>query len=207
VIRPSPLQNRCAPDGRLCAVAAQGTMMGNRGGRLHRADGTLGAARWRSRAWICCRLDFRGRHRVVMGTGYTEIFFLDEATALAAGHRPCFECRRDAARAFAAAWPRPHGTQPPRAAEMDRILHAVGRTTQAPVAAGTLPSGTIFTADGAFHLAGPPPQLWDFDGYAPARTFAADEPVVPITPPTIRAILAAGYRPTLHPSAGMQVTP
>ncbi len=98
--------------------------MGNRGGRLHRPDCSLGAARWRSRAWICCLTDFRDRHRAVMGAGYTEIFFLDEATALAAGHRPCFECRRAAARAFAAAWARADGTAPPDAATMDRTLHA-----------------------------------------------------------------------------------
>ena len=107
--------------------------MGNRGGRLHRADGTLGAARWRSRAWIACLTEFRGRRREVWGDGYTEIFFLDEATALAAGHRPCFECRRADARAFAAAWGRAAGTAPPTAPEMDRVLHAERRAPHDPV--------------------------------------------------------------------------
>ena len=76
-MRPSPLQNRVAPDGSLHAVPERGLLMGNRGGRLHREGGTLGRARWRSRAWICCRLAFRDRHREVMGAGYTELFFLD----------------------------------------------------------------------------------------------------------------------------------
>ena len=112
--RPSPLQNRVAPDGSLHAVPERGLLMGNRGGRLHRPDGTLGRARWRSRAWIACLTEFRGRHRAVMGDGYTELFFLDEATALAAGHRPCFECRRAAARAFAAAWGHAGAARAPR---------------------------------------------------------------------------------------------
>ena len=89
-----PLQNRVTPEGEIIATAARGTMMGNRGGCLHRPDKTLGRRRWVTRQWICCELRFRGRHRVVMTPGqYTELFFLDEATALAAGHRPCFECR------------------------------------------------------------------------------------------------------------------
>ena len=137
-MRPSPLQNRAAPDGSLHAVAARGTLMGNRGGRLHREDGTLGAARWRSRAWICCRLAFRDRHRAVMGAGYTEIFFLDEATALAAGHRPCFECRRADARAFAALGP---GGAVPRAPAMDRTLHAERLAPPQTLAFGALPQG------------------------------------------------------------------
>lgn len=197
-MRPSPLQNRCAPDGSLHAVPARGTLMGNRGGRLHRDDGTLGAARWRSRAWICCRLAFRDRHRPVMGVGYTEIFFLDEATALAAGHRPCFECRRAEARAFAALWPGPAA----RADEIDRTLHAERLSGANDVPYAALPAGTIFRADGAFHLRAARPLLWSFEGYAPARAFAPDEPVTAVTPPTMRAILAAGYRPHLHPSAG-----
>ena len=199
-MRPSPLRNRSAPDGSLHAVAARGTLMGNRGGRLHHDDSTLGAARWRSRAWICCRLAFRDRQRTVMGAGYTEIFFLDEATALAAGHRPCFECRRTDARAFAARWP---GTEtPPGAAAMDRILHRERLAPPETTVFGTLPFGTIFAADGAFHLRAGRALVWSFEGYRPARAFADEEPVAAITPPTIRAILAAGYRPALHPSAG-----
>src|SRR5690242_19291681 len=99
-----PLQNRVTPFGDLITTPARGLFMGNRGGRFHRDDRTLSGRRWTSRQWICCRLAFNDRRRQVWRTGYTELFFLDEVTALAAGHRPCFECRRADARAFAAAF-------------------------------------------------------------------------------------------------------
>jgi hypothetical protein len=116
-----PLPNRVDPFGNLFGDDSRGLLFGNRGGRFHRDGQTLGARRWVSRRWICCRLDFKGRHRDVWGRGYTELFFLDEPTALAAGHRPCFECRRADARAFAAAFARGHAMS---ADEIDRVLHA-----------------------------------------------------------------------------------
>src|SRR3954454_10347821 len=120
-----PLQNRVSPFGELFADRARGLIMGNRGGRFHAADRTLSSQRWKSRMWICCRLEFNGRHREVWSDSYTELFFLDEVTALAAGHRPCFECRRKDAEAFAACWPGfATRRERPRAAEMDRQLHA-----------------------------------------------------------------------------------
>jgi hypothetical protein len=174
--------------------------MGNRGGRLHRADRSLGAARWKSRAWICCRLAFRDRHRAVMGDGYTEIFFLDEATALAAGHRPCFECRRAAARAFAAAWP---SEGPPRAAEIDHALHAERRAPPETNRFAALPEGSLFAAADAFHLVWSGRcWRWSFAGYAPSSRPGPDDPVLALTPRSTRATLAAGYRPQVHPSAG-----
>ena len=103
------LQNRVTPRGEITAHPARGTMMGNRGGRLHDEARRLGARRWVSRAWICCVIAFRGRRRRVMGAGYTELFFLDEAVALAAGHRPCAECRCAAFDAFREAWGEAHG--------------------------------------------------------------------------------------------------
>src|SRR5947199_222619 len=99
-----PLQSRVSPFGELFVDPSRGLVMGNRGGRLHRTDRTLSLRQWVSRQWICCRLEFKGRRRTIWGGGYTELFFLDEVTALAAGHRPCFECRRADARAFAAAY-------------------------------------------------------------------------------------------------------
>ena len=102
-----PLQNRVDPFGELFATPARGTLfMGNRGGRIHTDERTLTTRRWASRQWICCVLDFKGRQRDVWGRYYTELFFLDEVTALAAGHRPCFECRRKDAEDFADAWRR-----------------------------------------------------------------------------------------------------
>ncbi len=96
-----PLQNRVDPVGNLFADAARGLLMGNRGGRLHDGQRKLGAGRWTSKQWICCRLQFKNRRRQVWGNSYTELFFLDEVTAFAAGHRPCFECRRKDAERFA----------------------------------------------------------------------------------------------------------
>src|SRR6185436_16785602 len=101
-----PLQNRADPFGELFVTPARGLFMGNRGGRIHADDRTLTKRRWVSPQWICCRLEFNNRHRTVWGDSYTELFFLDEVTALAAGHRPCFECRRQDAEAFAESWAR-----------------------------------------------------------------------------------------------------
>ena len=121
-----PLQNRVRPDGEIEAVRARGTMMGNRGGCFHREDKTLKPRRWSSRQWICCVLSFKARRRRVFSPGlYTELFFLDEATALAAGHRPCFECRRADAVRFAATWAEAHALEAsPRASDIDAVLHA-----------------------------------------------------------------------------------
>src|SRR5690349_23483922 len=120
-----PLQNRVDPFGDLFATPARGTMFGNRGGKFHTDEQGLTTRRWVSRQWICCVLEFRGRQRNVWGRYYTELFFLDEVTAFAAGHRPCFECRRKDAELFAALWPdRPNPDRRPRAAEIDRVLHS-----------------------------------------------------------------------------------
>jgi hypothetical protein len=120
-----PLQNRVGPFGDLLAVAPRGLFFGNRGGRFHTDAKTLTTRRWASRQWICCVLDFKGRHRDVWGRFFTELFFLDEPTALAAGHRPCFECRRKEAQAFAELWRIADKlSAAPRAPEMDAVLHA-----------------------------------------------------------------------------------
>jgi hypothetical protein len=95
-----PLQNRVHPNGEIVATPERGTMLGNRGGRFHREDKTLGNRRWASHHWICCDLNFKNMHHDQMGQGYTSLFFLDEVTALASGHRPCFFCRRKEAQEF-----------------------------------------------------------------------------------------------------------
>src|SRR5262249_34668818 len=98
--------------------------MGNRGGRFHPDARPLTARRWSSRPWICCGLDCKSRRRDVWGRFYTELFFLDEPTAFAAGHRPCFECRRKDAQLFAETWREVRQyLKPPYAAEMDNVLH------------------------------------------------------------------------------------
>jgi hypothetical protein len=98
-----PLPNRVWPDGKLMAHPARGLLMGNRGGQIHDPQTRTIRRQQASRRWICCVPSFKGRRREVMRAGYTELFFLDEVTALAAGHRPCFECRRAEAQAYATA--------------------------------------------------------------------------------------------------------
>src|SRR3984957_13022619 len=118
-----PLQNRVDPFGNLFRTHARGTMMGNRGGALHNSQREIIRC-YKSRRWIACVLEFRGRHRTVMSERrYTELFFLDEAVALAAGHRPCAECRRERFNAFKDAWRRARGlVDLPFADEMDSEL-------------------------------------------------------------------------------------
>ncbi|WP_439572988.1 hypothetical protein [Phreatobacter sp.] len=203
-----PLPNRVDPFGGIHAVAQRGTLFGNRGGRFHRDDRTLHSRPWASRQWICCVLAFKGRRRTpLMGRGYTELFFLDEVTALAAGHRPCFECRRADATRFAAAWARAKGlAHPPKAPAMDIVLHAErldGREkrTWRAEAAG-LPDGTMIVVGGeAFALRGEAALPWSFAGYFPALPRPWREVDV-LTPPSTIAVLREGFAPVWHNSAG-----
>jgi hypothetical protein len=203
-----PLQNRVTPEGEIIATPARGTMMGNRGGCLHRPDKTLTGRRWVSRQWICCELAFNGRHREVMAERrYTELFFLDEATALAAGHRPCFECRRADAIAFASLWAKAEGVEErPKADRMDRVLHAERlipdggkRTFRA--ALGDLPSGCMVRIAGRPHLLNERQlHAWAPQGYNRAEPVAPAQIVDVLTPPAIVALLQIGLKPRLHPS-------
>jgi hypothetical protein len=202
-----PLPNRVSPFGELFATSARGTLFGNRGGKFHRDDRTLGARRWASRQWICCELAFKGRRRDVWGDGYTELFFLDEVTALAAGHRPCFECRRRDAEAFAAAWARGQGeTSPPRAPAMDRVLHAqrlngkAKRLHALPI--DSLPDGAVIAlSHAAWALRGDRLLRWSPQGYDDWRARPQGIDVAVLTPPAILAALDAGYPPRWHESA------
>ena len=204
-----PRQNRVSPFGDIEAVAARGLLIGNRG-ILHDAAGRLGQARWRHPHWIACRLDFGGVRRQVMAPGrWTELFFLDEAVALAAGHRPCAYCRREDFRRFAAAWREAHGGSA-RASEIDRALHVARidprrrhqRTVRA--FADSLPEGAFFaTLDGPAWLVSRPYALrWTHHGYDLAAPMPAGEVAVLTPAPTV-TVLRAGYRPALHPSAGL----
>ena len=200
------LQNRVDPFGELIATPARGTMYGNRGGRFHRDDQTLGKRRWASRQWICCVLSFKGRHHPVWRERYTAMFFLDEATALAAGHRPCFECRRADATLFAEKWAQTKGSEFPYVDEMDRVLQAerldgrAKRTHRMPI--DGLPDGAFVAIDGtAFALRGTHLLRWSDAGYVEKIARPRGAAVDVLTPPSIVAILRAGYRPRWHPSA------
>jgi hypothetical protein len=206
-----PLQNRVTPDGEIVAHPARGLMMGNRGGALHDADRRLSRRRWVSRQWICCVLSFNGRRRQVMAPRrYTELFFLDEATALAAGHRPCFECRRQDFLRFARLWAEVRGGGGERATApaMDHVLHPervgpTGRKVTYLAALDSLPDGAFVRLDGRPHLVlGERLLPWTPDGYAAAiRRADAGEQAEVLTPRSIVAVLAAGFTPGLHPSA------
>ncbi len=183
--------------------------MGNRG-IIHNADTkTLHSMRrWTLKAWLICLCDFKGRRRPVMGKGsYTELFFLDEATALAAGHRPCFECRRADAQAFSAAFAKGTGLAVPKASAMDRILHAerldggAKRLHPMPAAADRLPDGAMLASGtDALLVAARRPWRWSPEGYR--RVDQWPENLTMLTPPSTTAALAAGYRPQIDASAG-----
>ncbi|MCY3669585.1 MAG: hypothetical protein OXH14_00695 [Alphaproteobacteria bacterium] len=195
-----PLQNRVTPFGDIVAAPERGTMMGNRG-ILHDERQMLGGRRWTHKAWICCVTEFRGRKRQVMAPGrYTELFFLDEAVALAAGHRPCFECRREAAKAYAACW---GGS--PRAGELDRVLHAErldGRRRLVHIRElAELPDGAFVSRAGAAWLVRGPLLLRYTPGGYDAVIERPAGAVEVLTPPATLRTLKAGYAPLLHPSA------
>jgi hypothetical protein len=194
LIAPRPLQNRVDPYGAIVAVPQRGLLMGNRGGRFHDESQRIGRRRWASKQWIACVCEFKGRRREVFGRGYTELFFRDEPTALSAGHRPCFECRRSEAQAFQAAFP---GARP-SAAAMDARLHAERldpSRLERRVALDGLPDGAMVLWRGAPHLkAGGRLWPWSFAAYGPPETGAGGE-VVALTPPSVLATLSAGYRP------------
>jgi hypothetical protein len=175
--------------------------MGNRGGRLHDVDQRLGRRRWTSRRWIVCLCEFKGRRRPVWGDGYSELFFLDEPTALAAGHRPCFECRREAAKAFLSAFPGPALN----ADAMDAVLHRErlvdGRKRVWRARLAALPDGAFVALDGRpYAVRGGFLAPWSFAGYGALARFDADTDVDVLTPPSTVAALAAGYGPLWAPA-------
>jgi hypothetical protein len=201
-----PLCNRVTPFGEIVAVPERGTLMGNRGGRIHN-DARAIVRQWTSRRWIACELVYKDWHRPVMGKGYTELFFLDEVTALAAGHRPCFFCRRLDARAFARAFAAGQGSDSPWDADaMDHLLHRQRleghRKRLHRMDAAGLPDGAMVTADGtAFAVAGDRMLRWAPGGWRGAGP-RPESSVDLLTPPAIVAALFAGYRPRWHASAG-----
>jgi hypothetical protein len=202
-----PLQNRVTPSGDLIAIGVRGLFMGNRGGRFHTDAKTLTVRRCASRQWICCVLEFKGRQRDVWGRFYTELFFLDEPTALAAGHRPCFECRRKAAEVFAEKWRQARRLRTrPYAGEMDDVLHAErlkGRAKRLHRRKiDQLPDGAFVTLENeAFAVRGNVLLRWTPKGYDARKPRPRGITLDVLTPPAILAALSAGYQPHWHPSA------
>ncbi len=199
-----PLQNRVTPFGELVMTSARGMLMGNRGGRIHGDDRKLSRRRWASRQWICCVLDFKGRQRDVWGRYYTELFFLDEVTALAAGHRPCFECRRKDAEHFASLFSGKNRRA--SAPAMDAALHAERLDATAKRMhrrkIDDLPDGAMIAISGqAFAVRGNRLLRWTPSGYSETISRPRDVDVDVLTPPSILTVLARGYAPLWHASA------
>jgi hypothetical protein len=207
-----PLQNRVTPFGEIVSSPARGLLMGNRG-ILHNDERRLGAARWQHPHWVTCRLEFKGRRQEVMRPGaYTQLFFLDEAVALAAGHRPCALCRRAVYETFVTAWMAATGRPDrPRAVELDWQLHRERVEAQTrhqithPAAIDELPEGTFVTLPGKpgvpYLLLASRLLPWAPEGYRPARERPSRLEVTVLTPRATVAALRAGFRPELHPSA------
>ena len=186
------------PDGKIVAHPARGSLTGNRG-ILHRPDRTLGVARWQHKAWVCCALAFKDHHRTPMtGRNWTELFFHDEAVALAAGHRPCAYCRRADHLAFRTAF----GAS--NAPEMDAILHK-SRVNPRNRQQITHFDDTRALPDGVFFLWQDQPHLrllgaarpFTASGYGPARPLPTGRVMVMTPAPTVTA-LRAGYRPAIR---------
>jgi hypothetical protein len=202
-----PLQNRVTPAGDIVATPERGTFTGNRGIIHDPSTKTLLNRRWSNPAWITCVCEFRGRRRDVMATrSWTELFFLDEATSFAAGHRPCFYCRRDDANRFRAAWEEGNGVTRVRATEIDAVLHRERLDNRkkrlhpldGPIEA--LPDGAMVQAGGESYLILEARALrWSFAGYRAADVELVDAQL--LTPPSTLNAFRAGYRPVLHVSA------
>jgi hypothetical protein len=208
-----PRQNRVTPFGEIVATPERGTFMGNRG-VLHGGEGRIRRA-WQVKRWLVCLLEFRGRERKVMTPGhYTELFFLDEATSLAAGHRPCAECRHERFVAFCTAWGAAHpgdgGSPRPTATFIDDRLHAerlaADRSKRSFVAAlDELPNGVFVTHDSwgerAYLVWGDSLFAWSPGGYRERRPRPKGAEVLVLTPKSTVGAIREGYVPEIHPTS------
>ena len=210
-----PLQNRVTPFGEIVAVPSRGTMMGNRGIIHDPRTRQLLSKRWQHQTWVCCVLAYKDHRHPIMGKShYTELFFLDEATAFAAGHRPCAYCRRADFRAFLQAWAEglSISASQARAPLLDRHLHRE-RTTRSRIQIthraelGVLPDGTFVRIDDrAWLVMGSRLLRWSAARYDLARRRTTRASVEVLTPYSTVAAFAHGYRPRVHPSAAAHVS-
>jgi hypothetical protein len=208
-----PRQNRVTSFGEIIATPERGTFMGNRG-VLHDAEGHVKRA-WQVKRWLVCVLEFRGRKRKVMTPNrYTELFFLDEATALAAGHRPCAECRHARFLAFCNAWKVQHpgrgGLQRPTADQIDSRLHAERVTANRlkhsfTAALDGLPDGVLVAVEAwgaqAYLVRGDRLLEWSPGGYRQRHPRLNGKGVRVLTPKSTVEAIRAGYVPEVHASA------
>jgi hypothetical protein len=202
-----PLQNRVTPFGEIIATPTRGMFTGNRGIIHDPATRTLLKKRWSLKCWLICQLRYKHFHREPMAQrSWTELFFLDEATALAAGHRPCFYCSRERIEAFRTAWAEGNGGPILAAPELDAILHRERlqqrrkRIHPIPGPLARLPDGAMIAAgDDAFLMRDGRPLRWSPSGYTQVEDVPRPDGL--LTPPSTLAALRAGYSPVLHASA------
>lgn len=204
-----PSQNRVNPAGELCRVAERGHFMGNRG-VLHNTDGEI-IRQWKVKAWITCLVEFKGRRRAVFTPNrYSELFFLDEATALAAGHRPCGECRYRDYKRFKQLWLAANtdliNDCNPKITEIDRILHnqridesGMKKTWQTNLS--MLPDGVMIRLPGrqeVYLFDNRRLRQWSFGGYQAPVEQSGNTFVEVLTPPSIVRAITTGYQPQYH---------
>jgi len=206
-----PRQNRVDPWGQLKAVKPKGALLGNRG-ILHNDKEQI-VAQWRSKAWITCQTKFDGRKSTVFEpNSYSQLFFVDEATAFAAGHRPCAECRLERFKEFKAAWIEANRDliqgEKPTIADIDKVIHAervteekLKRTFTAKL--GSLPAGTMIEVDGTPLLVWRGKLLpWSFEGYGKSQaSLPSSTSVQVLTPASVVRVFASGFTPQVHLSA------
>jgi hypothetical protein len=208
-----PLQNRVDPQGTIFRSPARGTMLGNRGGAIHNDRREI-VRQFKSKQWIACVLEFRGRKRTVMTPNrYTELFFLDEAVAFAAGHRPCAECRRERFNAFRDAWKLSRyqqGDKTATAPEIDTVLHAARidrhkRKVTYTASLDTLPDGCFVLRDGESCLVlGDALLVWSPEGYTRKIDRPQGTTAEVLTPEPIVECLRHGYKPEVHASSKLR---
>lgn len=201
-----PLQNRVNPKGEIVFSSSRGQLMGNRGCLHDSAQRIVRATK--TNRWISCVLDAKfGKRPLMSGTNYTELFFLDEATALAAGHRPCYTCRNKRYKEFTTLWAEVHNLDKCDQATMDKTLHAEridskgGKVTFSD-AIDNLPNGACIELGDEWHLVwGDELLRWSFEGYNGVQARPSGIEVTVLTPRSIVAVLRAGYVPELHSTA------
>lgn len=204
------LQNRVNPWGELCRNKAYGTLMGNRG-VLHDARQEIVRQSNRT-AWVTCKLDYNGWRRPKPFStlnNYSELFFLDEVTAFAAGHRPCTTCRREESGAFKAAWMAANAPDAAAMAltEIDKVLRlertdSKGKKLTYEARLDELPQGAMVALDGeAYAVTRKGLLRWSFSGYVELIQLNAQRAVNVLTPRSVVGAFRHGYPPTFHATA------
>lgn len=200
------LQNRVDPKGNFIRTSARGAWLGNRG-VIHRDKEIVRP--FKHQAWIICVLEFKGRKRPVMAPDrWTELFFLDEATAFSAGHRPCFECRREDALRFKACWikgnPEYGFTMKTPIGKIDAIIHAdridaEKRKVTFQLLSSRIPDGTfVLMNEDAYLLRDGRLHQWNPEGYTNTIAIPESTKLIVLTPKSVVNAFRAGYVPMTH---------